>query len=194
MITVGMDEVGRGSWAGPLTVAAVSLSKPINGLRDSKLLSKQQREKLAATIYEEAVAWSIGWSHQFEIDSMGLSVSLQRAYNRAILALPCLFDEIIIDGNVNFLRHLKKVRLVIGADRSVPCVSAASIIAKVARDKYMHSQSTVYPGYGFERHVGYGTRDHCLSLNSYGVCALHRQSFKPVKTYAPKFIAEDTSK
>jgi len=180
MVSIGIDEVGRGCWAGPVVAGAVSLGKPIAGLKDSKLLSKRQREKLAVEIELWALAFGIGWVEPAEVDEIGLSAAVGLAMQRALEQITLSYDEIIIDGNFNFLADNPKAKAIIKADNSVPAVSAASIIAKVARDQYMAGQAADYPGYGFERHVGYGTALHLEKLKLYGICDLHRRSFKPI--------------
>jgi ribonuclease HII len=185
MITVGIDEVGRGCWAGPVVAGAVILNKPIIGLRDSKKLTKRQRQKLAAEIHVEAVAVGLGWVAPSELDALGLSKAVQLAMQRALKQITLDYDEIIIDGNVNFLAMNPKSKAVIQADDSVPAVSAASIIAKVARDNFMIKAATQHPVYDFDKHVGYGTAHHLEKLKLHGVCELHRLSFKPVKALLP---------
>lgn len=180
MITVGIDEVGRGCWAGPLVAGAVILNEPITGLKDSKKLSKKQRERLAVSIEIEAAAISLGWVTAAEIDYIGLSAAVGLAMQRALEQITAAYDEIIIDGNVNFFLENPKARAVIKADDSVEAVSAASIVAKVARDRYMAEIAEKYPDYGFKKHVGYGTALHLERLKLYGVSDLHRRSFKPV--------------
>ncbi len=180
MITVGIDEVGRGCWAGPLVVGAVILNEPIVGLKDSKKLSKSQREKLSKLIYTKSTCARLGWVWPDEIDDIGLSKATSLAINRSLADIDCDYDEIIIDGKFNFLADNPKCRALIKADDCVPEVSAASIIAKVARDEYMRKLATDYPSYGFEKHVGYGTRLHALNLQKHGPCKVHRLSYKPV--------------
>lgn len=190
---IGVDEVGRGCWAGPLVAAAVLLDAPIEGLKDSKLLSKKRREQLDVTIREQAVAYGIGWVEPGDIDISGITTAVKMAMERAmqtlreqyILSHGKALDavEIIVDGNINFLATEPTARAVIKADMTYPAVSAASIVAKVARDAYMAKMAATYPGYGFEAHVGYGTAAHILALEQQGVCPLHRQSFRPVKAF-----------
>jgi ribonuclease HII len=181
MITVGIDEVGRGCWAGPLVAGAVVMNKPINGLRDSKKLSQKKREKLAGIIQNEAIAIGLGWVNAAKIDEIGLTEAVKLAMSLALERIKVDYDEVIIDGNLNYLVGNVKARPIIKADDSVPSVSAASIVAKVARDNYMRIQSKKYPGYGFEKHVGYGTQLHLEKLIFLGVSDLHRKSFKPVR-------------
>jgi ribonuclease HII len=180
MITVGVDEVGRGCWAGPLVAGAVVLREPISGLKDSKKLTKKRRELLAAQIHEQALAVGLGWVKPAELDEIGLTAAVRLAMERALEQITVRYDELIIDGNLNFFPENPRARAVIKADDSVPAVSAASIVAKVARDNYMAEVAAEYPDYGFERHVGYGTALHLERLQLHGVSKLHRVSFKPV--------------
>jgi ribonuclease HII len=177
---VGIDEVGRGCWAGPLVAGAVILHKPIAGLKDSKLLSKKQREKLAIIIHDQALAVGIGWVDPATIDAHGLTEAVSLAMHRALAQITHAYDQLIVDGNFNFFADNPKAQAVIKADNSVPAVSAASIVAKVARDQYMASLVSTYPDYGFEQHVGYGTALHLEKLKLHGVSDLHRRSFKPI--------------
>jgi ribonuclease HII len=184
MVTVGIDEVGRGCWAGPLVAGAVILDQPIKGLKDSKKLSKKQREQLASRVRLEAAAVGLGWVSPTEVDEMGLTRAVRLAMERALEEVRVSyvkgFDVIIIDGNLNFFPENPKARAVVKADDSVPAVSAASIVAKVDRDNYMLEIAEQYPDYGFDRHVGYGTALHLERLRLYGISDLHRTSFKPV--------------
>lgn len=176
---LGIDEVGRGAWAGPLVIGAVILNSHIEGLADSKLLSAQKRQDLAAEIMDKAEFVGIGWAEPEEIDSFGLSASHLLACRRAVKKAPeC--SKIIIDGKFNYLTGYKNVQCVVKADQTVSAVSAASIVAKVARDEYMNRQALLYKGYGFDKHVGYGTKLHISSLGMLGVCPLHRKSYKPI--------------
>jgi len=122
----------------------------------------------------------MGWVEAAEIDSIGLTAAFGLAMQRALEQVAIDYDEIIIDGKINYLLENPKARAVIKADATVPAVSAASIIAKVARDKYMTEMAERFPEYGFERHVGYGTALHLENLRLHGVSVLHRRSFKPV--------------
>lgn len=183
MITVGIDEVGRGCWAGPLVAGAVILGGPIAGLRDSKKLSKKQRERLTAEIEASAAAVGLGWVWPVEIDAIGLTEAVRTAMHRALQQIEVAYDEIIIDGNFNFFPDDAMAKAVIKADDSVPAVSAASIIAKVARDNYMVELDEKYAGYGFASHVGYGTAAHSAALKLLGVSDLHRKSYKPIQAF-----------
>jgi ribonuclease HII len=181
MITVGIDEVGRGCWAGPLVAGAVILGEPIVGLKDSKKLSKKQREKLVGQIKSTAVSIGLGWVWPEEIDIGGVTQAVKVAMERALAAIDASYGEIIIDGNINYFPNEPKAQAVIKADDSVPAVSAASIVAKVARDDYMAEMAKKYPEYAFEKHVGYGTAAHIAALKLHGICVLHRKSYKPIK-------------
>ncbi len=176
---VGVDEVGRGSLAGPLVVGLVGLSKHIPGLKDSKLLTPKQREKLSKQIYIESQAASLGWVWPHEIDQMGLTKATSLAIKRALKLIRVPIDVIILDGNYNYLPDYTNVKTIINADELVPAVSAASIIAKVARDNYMRNMARYFPNYSFNIHVGYGTKAHLLAISTNGPCCLHRLSFSP---------------
>ncbi len=235
MPILGIDEVGRGPWAGPLVIGAAILpdrfaknGEPLadeswqDALTDSKKLTAKKRENLAPQITEKAIATGLGWVPASELDEIGLSNALKLATRRAVcdalkvkdisaikidtdqttkpeselertskrlsaqqkankVSLP--FTEIIIDGTQNFLKDTPLENLVSvlpKADAKVKEVSAASIIAKVARDNYMKELAEKYPGYGFENHVGYGTAAHKTALEKLGPCPEHRQSFAPV--------------
>lgn len=181
---VGIDEVGRGPWAGPLVFGAVVLGDTqIDGLTDSKKLSKKRREILAAQIMENAKAVGLGWVPSTELDELGMSKALSLGCRRALEQISVPYEQIILDGTVNLLRDTGKgpyVTTMAKADLLVPSVSAASIVAKVARDHYMAEQDELYPGYGFGAHVGYGTAAHKASLERLGVSPLHRKSFAPI--------------
>lgn len=201
---VGIDEVGRGCWAGPLVAAAVLLDSQIDGLKDSKKLTKLQRQKLDKIIRERAVSIGIGWVWPGAIDSGGITLAVKNAMTEALLSITEDFDEVIIDGNYNYLANFcsckdssckaknlpntlckdsscKEVRTEVGADGRVPAVSAASIVAKVARDNYMVQLASEYPGYGFDQHVGYGTPAHIEALKRFGVTKIHRRCYKPIQ-------------
>lgn len=182
VITVGIDEVGRGSWAGPVVAGAVVLAMPIAGLKDSKKLTKSQREALALEINMHAGAVGIGWVEAPEVDRIGLTAAVGLAMQRALEQISVSFDEVVIDGNLNYFPDDSRAKAVIKADDSVPAVSAASIVAKVARDSYMANVAhQKYPEYAFDKHVGYGTSLHQQMLKLYGVTELHRKSFRPVQ-------------
>lgn len=177
---IGVDEVGRGAWAGPLVVGAVLLTKDIEGLKDSKKLSKKQREDLNKIILERAEFVGLGWVSASEVDDLGLTKATTLACERALENAPKNV-EIIIDGSFNYLPDNKSVSTLINADDIMPSVSAGSIVAKVARDKFMKDQVRLYPDYGLETHVGYGTKKHSEAIKKSGLTPLHRWSFKPIK-------------
>ena len=192
---LGIDEVGRGPWAGPLVVGAVILGgADIEGLNDSKKLTKKRREALDGVIREQAAAWALGWVSAGELDDIGMSQALRLATRRAVTKIQeqckeknLAFDEIIIDGTVNFLVDTalgQYVTVMAKADGLIPSVSAASIIAKVARDQFMAEQDSVYPGYGFASNAGYGVAKHRAAIKRLGVTPIHRLSFAPLAKYA----------
>lgn len=202
---LGIDEVGRGPWAGPLVVGAVILGgAEIDGLDDSKKLTKKRREALDVEIREKAAAWALGWVSAQELDDIGMSEALRLATRRAVeqIQAQCrqqnlAFSEIIIDGKVNFLRGtaLEKFAMTMPkADGLIPSVSAASIVAKVARDQFMAEQAAVYPGYGFASNAGYGVAKHRAAIERLGVTPLHRLSFAPLAKYAvtPRTVPRKT--
>lgn len=183
---LGIDEVGRGPWAGPLVIGAVVLPDGfmLPGLTDSKKLTAKKRIELDRQIREQALGYGLGWVQADELDEMGLSAALKLATIRAVEAVTVPYHEIIIDGTINFLKETNKGRYVTTmakADALVPAVSAASIIAKVARDRFMAEQDSQYPEYGFSNHVGYGTAQHQKALAMHGITPLHRKSFAPIK-------------
>lgn len=188
---LGIDEVGRGPWAGPLVVGAVVLGGvEIDGLDDSKKLTKKRRETLDITIRKQA-AVGLGWVSARELDEVGVSEALRLATRRAVEQIKVPYHEIVIDVRVNFLAGTGKERYVTmmpKADALVPSVSAASIVAKVARDRYMAEQDAIYPGYNFAKHAGYGVAAHRAAINQLGVCPEHRLSFAPLQKYRPEAV------
>lgn len=184
---LGIDEAGRGPWAGPLVVGAVVLGgEVIEGLTDSKKLSKKRREELFAEINLRAKAIGIGWVDSGQLDEVGMSQALRLATRQAVKSIEASYHEIIIDGTVNFLVDTPledHVKTMPKADLLVPSVSAASIVAKVSRDRFMAEQDDIYPGYGFTSHAGYGTAKHQQAIEKLGVTPLHRLSFKPLQKY-----------
>lgn len=158
----------------------------IDGLTDSKKLSKKRRDELDIIIRENAAGYGLGWVDAHEIDEIGLSESLRLATRRAVEQIDTAYHEIIIDGTINFLAETTKgqyVKTMPKADLLIPSVSAASIIAKVARDNYMAEQDDIYEGYKFKSHVGYGTAAHRDAIEKNGVTPLHRLSFAPLAKY-----------
>ena len=184
---LGIDEAGRGPWAGPLVVGAVVLGGAIiEGLTDSKKLSKKKREMLYDQIVDHAAAYASGWVSARELDEIGMSAALKVATKRAVEQIMVSYSEIIIDGTVNFLADTTKgkyVKTMPKADLLIPSVSAASIIAKVERDRYMATLDTQYEGYGFKKHAGYGVLQHRLAIEQRGVTLEHRLSFAPLAHY-----------
>jgi ribonuclease HII len=179
-IILGIDEVGRGAWAGPLVVGAVVLGQAvIDGLDDSKKLSAKKRTFLAAEINQQARAVGIGWVSAEQLDEIGLPAALKLAAQRAVDQIGCQYDQIIIDGTVKLIDD-DRVTTMPRADSLVAAVSAASIVAKVARDEYMAGLDQVYEGYNFASHVGYGTAAHRQAIERLGVLPIHRRSFAPV--------------
>lgn len=186
---VGIDEVGRGCLAGPVVAGAVILKGKIRGIKDSKKLTKEERERFDKIIRKKALAIGIGWVSPQEIDDLGMTEAVRLAMYRALAEISHEHDysQIIIDGNYNYLAHLPESVTMIKADDKIPAVSAASIVAKVARDHWMATiAATQHPQYGFESHVGYGTPRHCNAIEDHGICDLHRRLFAPVKMWLPE--------
>ena len=195
---LGIDEVGRGPYAGPLVIGACILgdwqnsenAEWIEKLTDSKKLSAKRREELYVLIKEKALAAATGWVSSAEIDEIGLSEALRLATRRAVEQIQKTkvpFSEIIIDGTMNFLvgtKLEKYVSTLKKGDFLVKEISAASILAKVERDKYMAELDAVYPEYDFGKHVGYGTAAHQKAMEEFGLTPEHRRSFRPVREIA----------
>lgn len=181
---IGVDEVGRGCLAGPLlVVAARQITDLPDGLADSKVLARRQREKIFALL-EETCHFGEGWVEPVEIDRFGLSKAMQLGVKRALKAIDAQRDEpIIMDGPVNYApRKYSKIECLIDADAKIQIVSAASIYAKVSRDRFMAGLAEKYPQYGFESHVGYGTSAHMAALKQFGsLKSIHRQFFAPIR-------------
>lgn len=180
--TAGVDEAGRGPLAGPVIAAAVILdrSRPIAGLADSKVLTPERREQLSLAIRANALSWAIGRAEVEEIDRCNILRATLLAMQRAVGALTLPPDLVLVDGNQPPALSCR-VRTVIGGDASVPEISAASILAKVARDEEMRELDRRFPGYGFSQHKGYPTPMHLAALERLGVCPIHRRSFEPVR-------------
>lgn len=183
----GVDEAGRGPLAGPVVAAAVILDPAtrIDGLRDSKQLTPARREQLGAEIREHSLSWSVAWSETAEIDALNILEATMLAMRRAVLGLDLVPTEVRVDGN-----RLPDLRVpggeipgiaIVGGDATVAAISAASIIAKTARDGMMRALDAIYPEYGFASHKGYGTAVHRERLLEYGPCPEHRRSFAPVR-------------
>ncbi len=178
----GVDEVGRGPLAGPVTAAAVILdpARPVFGLRDSKRLTERARDRLAGEIRESAIAYSVAHASVAEIDEINILKASMLAMQRAVAALTTAPELALIDGNRAPEVSCATEAIVRGDDR-VACISAASILAKVSRDALMVELAQQWPGYGFEQHKGYGTALHRRKLQELGVTPAHRRSFAPVR-------------
>jgi ribonuclease HII len=180
----GVDEVGRGPLAGNVVAACVlidPLSRPILGLNDSKKLTAAKREALAPRIREEALAFAIGEATVEEIDTLNILQASLLAMRRAIGSLPVGTDPalVLVDGNQKIPGLKLAQRTVVGGDGLSASIAAASILAKVARDSALNEADRLYPQYGFARHKGYGTAEHCAALRAHGPCPLHRRTFAP---------------
>lgn len=178
----GIDEAGRGPLAGPVYAAAVILdpARAIPGLKDSKLLSERNRKTLALKIQQHAMAWAVAHATVEEIDRLNILQATMLAMQRAVQALQVPPDEAWIDGN-RCPALACPVRAIVRGDRLHPCISAASILAKTARDAEMRRMHERYPQYGFDRHKGYPTPEHLALLERHGASDIHRGSFAPVR-------------
>lgn len=178
----GVDEVGRGPLIGAVVTAAVILdpAKPIAGLTDSKKLSEKKRTQLAEQIKQQALAWALGRAEVHEIDDLNILHATMLAMRRAVAALAITPDWVLVDGNRTPDFGINASAIIKG-DGLVPEISAASILAKVARDNEMYALDQAYPHYGFAAHKGYPTAAHLAAIKQYGVLAEHRRSFKPVR-------------
>jgi len=181
-VVCGVDEAGRGPIAGPVFAAAVILDpqQPIAGLKDSKLLAPRRREVLAIAIRRHARAWAVASATVEEIDRLNILQATLLAMRRAVEQLGVVPDQALIDGN-RCPRLSCAAHAVVGGDRSVPQISAASILAKTARDAEMLRLHEQYPHYGLDRHKGYPTPEHLALIERHGVCDIHRRSFAPVR-------------
>lgn len=181
MRLAGVDEVGRGPLAGPVVTAAVILdpARPVAGLADSKRLTAARREALAEEIKASALAWALGRAEVAEIDDINIYQATLLAMQRAVAALPVSAEAVLVDGNRAPV-FACPAEAVVGGDGRVPAISAASILAKVARDEEMVALHQRWPQYGFDRHKGYGTARHLAAIREHGVLAEHRRSFAPV--------------
>ncbi len=182
MRVCGVDEAGRGPLAGPVYAAAVVLDpgRRIRGLRDSKLLTAERREALLEIIQRKAAAWSIAFATVEEIDRLNILQASLLAMQRAVAGLQFVPDEAWVDGNQPPTLGVP-VRTIVSGDKLHPCISAASILAKTARDAEMVRLHAIYPQYGLDRHKGYCTVEHLAAIKVHGVCEIYRQSFLPVR-------------
>ncbi len=182
LIIAGVDEVGRGPLCGPVIAAAVILDplKPINGMNDSKKLSEKKRESLYDIICENALSWSVGRAEVAEIDELNILQASLLAMRRAVLGLHVVPELAYIDGNrcpdLPF-----RAEAIVKGDSRVPAIAAASILAKVVRDREMLVMDREFPGYGIAGHKGYPTKVHMEALKELGPTSIHRRSFKPVR-------------
>ncbi len=183
LLVAGVDEAGRGPLAGPLAVAAVILdpARPIAGLDDSKKLSAARREALYPLIVERALAYCVVLIEPDEIDRLNIFQATMAGMRRAVAGLAVTVDEVLIDGNQLPQGLPCPGRALVGGDALEPAISAASILAKVSRDRLMVTLDAVHPGYGFAVHKGYPTPAHLAALQRLGPCAQHRRSFAPVR-------------
>lgn len=182
LLICGVDEAGRGPLAGPVSAAAVILDPdhPIKGLADSKKLSERQRDLLAPVIRERALAWAVAFADVGEIDRLNILQATLLAMRRAVLALGIQPRQVLVDG-----LHCPQTgipsRAIVKGDSKVAAISAASILAKTARDALMMELHEQYPQYGFADHKGYPTAAHLAALHEHGVSVVHRKSFRPVR-------------
>jgi len=181
-VICGVDEAGRGPLAGPVYAGAVILdpAHPIEGLADSKKLSEAKRERLSIEIKSCALAWVVASASVEEIDAINILQASLLAMQRAVAALKLAPTQVLVDGN-RCPRLPYPVRAVVRGDATVPEISAASILAKVARDAVMHDLHRAHPQYGFDAHKGYGTVAHMAALAAHGACEVHRKTFAPVR-------------
>ena len=187
MIIAGVDEVGRGPLAGPVVTAAVVLPEGFDlpGLNDSKKLSAARRETLSEAIRDQALAWSFGEATVAEIDELNILHATMLAMQRAVSDLSLTPQQVLVDGNRTPEFGIP-ARAIVGGDGLEPAISAASIIAKVRRDKLMQDYAELYPYYGFEKNSGYPTKQHREALLEHGITPIHRRSYAPVRAALEK--------
>ena len=189
-LRAGVDEAGRGPLAGPVVASAVILDprRRIRGIRDSKLIEPEERTELAIKIRASAIAWSVAWADVEEIDNLNILQATYLAMRRALLGLRVRPAHVQIDGDrcpsfIGLSLECSFEAIVDGDARRI-CIGAASILAKVTRDRMMVGLDTIYPQYGFASHKGYSTPEHCAALGKYGPSPIHRRSFEPVRVAA----------
>jgi ribonuclease HII len=196
-LVAGIDEAGRGPLAGPVVAAAVVLRSgcPINGVADSKTLGNARREVLFERILKEALAYSIAWADVEEIDRLNILQATMLAMRRAILGLRVRPSRVEVDGNrlpdLRFGDFAPEGVAIIGGDACVAAISAASILAKVSRDRMLQRMDHLYPEYGFTRHKGYGTAEHRDRIRQHGPCRQHRRSFDPLRSMLSRTASPD---
>ena len=193
VLICGVDEAGRGPLAGPVSAAAVILDpmRPIEGLADSKKLSEKQRDRLAPLIRERALAWAVAYAEVEEIDRLNILQATLLAMKRAVEALSIRPQQVLVDGLYCPQTGIPS-RAIVKGDSKVAAISAASILAKTARDGLMLQLHGCYPQYGFDAHKGYPTAAHLAALREHGVSAVHRKTFKPVRQFAANHSGEPT--
>ncbi len=193
-LVAGLDEVGRGAWAGPVSVGAAVVTNATKTsamprwLRDSKQLSEMRRESIYASVAQWCVDWSVGHATAEECDAWGMTMALRLASQRALAGLRCTPDAVLVDGPFDLLRNAGEgetpfegtVRPFVGGDARCASVAAASVLAKVERDRLMRSESTHFPPYGFECNKGYPSPRHQMALRGYGLSSIHRRSWSYV--------------
>ena len=183
-VVAGVDEVGRGAWAGPVTFAAVILpsDRRMYKLRDSKMLDAIRREELATRLQGFALGIGIGDASNEEIDALGMTEAMRRAATRAVEALPLRADVYLIDGNWDMLSHVEQpTETIVHGDARCASVAAASIVAKVTRDRLMTGVCPTHPRYAFSSNKGYPSPPHVAALDRYGPCVLHRHTWAPIR-------------
>jgi ribonuclease HII len=191
-LVAGVDEAGRGPLAGPVVAAAVILDpgRPIAGLADSKTLAPRRREALAVEVRAGSLAWGLGWADAAEVDALNVLQATFLAMRRALVALSTPPAHVIVDGDrcpgLGGLALECTLEAVVQGDATVPSVSAASILAKCARDAFMRELESRYPGYGLAGHKGYPTAEHVAALRRLGPSPVHRRSFGPVQSCLPR--------
>tara|TARA_B100000315_G_scaffold47404_1_gene42229 strand:- start:590 stop:1186 length:597 start_codon:yes stop_codon:yes gene_type:complete len=183
-IIAGIDEAGRGPLAGPVVAASVILPENcrVEGLNDSKKLSEKKRNLIFQIIRQKAVAIGIGITYENIIDQINILQAAKVAMEDSVSRLSCKPDFLLIDGNQKILSTIPQLTIIKG-DALSASIAAASVIAKVTRDKMMIQYDDIYPQYGFRKHKGYGTQDHLKSISKFGPCKIHRKTFKSVKEY-----------
>jgi ribonuclease HII len=181
-LIAGVDEAGRGPLAGPVLAAAVILNpqRPISGLADSKILSESKREALYPVIIDSALSWSIASASVEEIDALNILQATLLAMQRAVMGLAMQPDEVLVDGN-RLPKLSMPAQAIVKGDSKVQAISAASILAKVARDRLMLDYHKDYPDFSFHLHKGYGTKQHLAEIEKFGCLPVHRKTFAPIK-------------